>query len=138
MPANTQPMVLNEFEWIIGKWERTDIKAGQRAFEEWVPVSDVLYTGKGWTMEGQDTLFAENLRLFVYENKYFYEAEVAHNSSAVRFEIVAWSDTSFESVNPAHDFPTNIDYTYDASGKLIATISDQEKEIHFQFHKFIE
>lgn len=138
VPVEAQSFDQLEFEWLIGKWERTDTKTGQQAFEEWVSVSDVLYTGKGWTMEGKDTIFEEHLRIYVSENKFFYEAEVAHNPGPVRFEIVEWDDSKFESVNLKHDFPTNIDYEHDKAGKLIVTISDQKKEMHFQFRKLSE
>ena len=126
---------LTAFEWLIGKWERTDTRVEHQSFEAWIRVSDSLYTGTGWTMNGKDSIFVEGLRLFTSEKSYFYEATVTNNSGPVRFEMIRWDDSGFESVNPEHDFPKKIRYHFDQIGNLKVTISDQKKEIHFQFRK---
>ncbi|MBK8506626.1 MAG: hypothetical protein IPL46_33190 [Saprospiraceae bacterium] len=133
--VKAQSLDLMGFEWILGKWERTDTKIGQQAFEEWTRLSDSLFSGKGWIMEARDTVFIEDLRIFASGNRYFYEAVVAHNRSPVRFEIVKWDHLSFESINPKHDFPTNIDYEYDEADNLKARISNSKREVQFLFRK---
>jgi hypothetical protein len=133
--AKSQSLDLSDFKWILGKWERTDTKSAIHSFEEWKQISEALYIGKGWTMEGGDTVFVENLRIIANQNKYYYEAVVAHNSGPVRFEITTWDDSSFESINPKHDFPTNINYQFDGIENLKAIISNPQREIRFEFRK---
>lgn len=90
--------------------------------------------GIGFTLQGADTVFREDLEIVSQEGKLYYVADVAHNDEPVHFKINITSDHSFESANSQHDFPKQISYT--CTGKsLTATISGDGKEIPFQFKR---
>jgi len=51
------------FDWILGKWERTNEKPDKQTFESWQKINDKQYNGLGYTMQGKDTIWKENIRL---------------------------------------------------------------------------
>ena len=62
-----------ELDWILGSWKRTNDKEGQQTFEHWKESSGEkfkTYRGLGYTLQGQDTIFKEEMKLmlFIKEN----------------------------------------------------------------------
>lgn len=126
---------LSELEWLLGTWQRTNVRPGTMAFEKWEKQSERLFTGLGWTMKGTDTTFVEKLRLEVKANKLFYVADVKENATPIYFEITEVSDYGFKSQNPEHDFPKAIEYQLEET-VLTAIISDgADKRMGFVFER---
>jgi hypothetical protein len=38
------------FDWLLGKWQRTNEKQGKTTFENWEKISDSEYSGIGFTI----------------------------------------------------------------------------------------
>ncbi|GAA0891779.1 hypothetical protein GCM10009122_14580 [Fulvivirga kasyanovii] len=125
---------LNQLSWLIGKWERQNVKPGKTSHEHWEPVSDNSMRGWGVTLAGTDTIFVEKLQIINNEEGLFYVADVAENVEPVYFKIVALSEQGFVCENPEHDFPKRIAYVL-SGDQLKATISGDGKEIDFLFRK---
>ena len=126
---------LKQLEWILGKWERTNVKPGTKAFETWAKESNNIFTGKGVSMKGSDTTFVEQLRIEVKDNSIYYVADVRENAIPTYFKITKITDHGFVSENPDHDFPKMISYEL-AGDQLTAIISDGgDKKMGFVFKK---
>ncbi|MBL6446252.1 hypothetical protein JMN32_08030 [Fulvivirga sp. 29W222] len=127
---------LSQLSWLVGKWERQNMKPGKVAHERWEFVSDRL-NGWGVTLVGADTVFLEQLQIVVNDKGLFYVAEVSENEAPVYFEIVELRNDGFVCENQAHDFPKRIDYVYDGD-QLKTTISGGGREASFSFRKAIK
>ncbi len=126
---------LNEITWMLGKWERQNIKQGQSAFENWKKESDDRFSGTGISMKGTDTTFVEKLSIVIKEGGLFYVAEVSHNAEPTYFKITEISENGFVCENPQHDFPKKIEYKLETGEKLTAIISGDGKAIPFVYTK---
>lgn len=125
---------LNQLFWLIGTWERQNVKPGKTSHEHWESVSDNTMQGWGVTLAGTDTIFVEKLQIVNNAAGLFYVADVAENAEPVYFKIVALSEQGFVSENPEHDFPKRIAYALNGD-QLKVTISGDGKEIDFLFRK---
>jgi hypothetical protein len=124
---------LDELNWLVGTWERTDIKPGKQGFEVW-ELEDSNLTGRGISMKGADTTFVEILKIESIEGQLFYVAEVPQNPNPTPFKIVDLRANYFKCENPAHDFPEVI--TYERKGdELQAIISGDGQSMSFSFQK---
>jgi hypothetical protein len=126
---------LTDFNWLIGKWERTNNRPGQNTYETWAKESDTKFTSFGWTMRGKDTVVAEKVTLTFKGNDIYYIADVSENTAAVNFKVIERSPEKFVAANPEHDFPKQITYTKNADNMMTAVISGNGREIVYQFKK---
>ena len=122
-----------DFDWLIGKWERENVRPGRTAFEIWEREGELL-SGIGVTLEGTDTVFVEKLSIISKEGQFYYVADVTANTAPTLFKISDYNADGFVSENPEHDFPKKIMYTLDGN-KMLATISGDGKEIPFAFKR---
>ena len=127
--------MLKEMAWLEGTWQRTNVRPGTTAFEQWKRTADGYYAGMGWSMKGSDTTFVEKLRMEVKEGALYYVADVRQNTTPTYFKVTEQTKTSFRSENLKHDFPKVI--SYQLEGKtLTAIISDGgDKKMGFVFKK---
>lgn len=123
-----------KLEWLIGEWDRTNIKSGSSGVEKWLRNSDNELQGLGITMKGNDTTFVEKTKLIIKDNAIYYVADVPENKEAVYFKLTTITDHSFSCGNPKHDFPKKITYT--KQGLILkATISGDGKSIDYLFRR---
>lgn len=126
---------LTQLKWLIGTWERTNVKPGTTAFEVWKTDTENSLIGRGISLKGADTTFVENLKIEIKDEKLYYVAEVSHNAAPTYFEITEISANAFTAQNPTHDFPKVIAYEL-KDNELTATISDgKTKGMQFIFNK---
>jgi hypothetical protein len=123
-----------KIEWLLGTWNRTNVKPGKIAMEEWTRVSGTVFSGRGFSIREKDTTTLERLRIIQQGNDLFYEADVAQNRTPVLFKITILSDSSFQCENQLHDFPKLIHYKKNGS-QLTATISGNGKSIDYLFER---
>lgn len=122
-------------DWIVGDWNRTNVRAGSTAMESWEKISDLIYKGIGVSMKGSDTTFVEHLRIEIKSNKIYYVADVRENAEPTYFELVEISEAGFTSQNLKHDFPKVISYALKGK-ELTAIISDGgDKKMGFTFNR---
>lgn len=132
--APAQEVHSTQFDWLVGTWQRMNVKSGRTAYEIWKRNASGEYKGKGFTLQGKDTVFVENLLIVLKGGTYFYVADVDHNATPVNFQILKYSGNSFTSENPTHDFPKVIRYWL-IDDKLNAEISAGDKSFQFAFSK---
>ncbi|MCB0280158.1 MAG: hypothetical protein KDD94_11670 [Calditrichaeota bacterium] len=127
-------MKFRQLDWLLGKWQRINVRSGRTAFESWQKVSDKEFTGNGITLSNADTVFVEKLKITVRDNQLYYMADVKENAEPTYFRISEIGEKQFVCENPQHDFPKKISYVFDGK-QLIAQISGNGKAIDFIFRK---
>lgn len=115
---------LNQFDWLIGTWERASKRGA--IFEKWIKVSEETFEGDGFRIVNGDTIVIEFLRLEQFGDAIFYTAKVAENKYPVAFRFVAQDERGFVFENPGHDFPQRIIYQQKPDGILHAHIEGEE------------
>jgi Domain of unknown function (DUF6265) len=126
------PTQLKSLEWLIGTWERTNVKAGMRSTEKWHVDTPSALTGWGVTLRGKDTAFLEKMRIIEKGNHIYYIADVKENPEPVYFKFVSITAGGFICENPDHDFPKRIEYSLNDSN-LMVTISAGNKSQQYLF-----
>lgn len=126
---------IKDLQWLHGKWERTNVRPGTTAFEQWEIGSNNSLTGIGVSLKGSDTTFVEKLRIEEKDGSLYYVADVRENAEPTYFKFTQLSDHKFVCENPDHDFPKMISYEL-KDGILTAIISDgANKKMGFVFKK---
>lgn len=136
--AQTMASSLSGYDWLLGKWERTNNSPGQVTYETWTKESDTKFISLGWTMRGKDTVVAEKVTFIIKENAIYYIADVSENNAAVSFKVIQQSSKSFTASNPEHDFPKQITYAKNADDTITAVISGNGRDITYQFKKIAD
>ena len=130
----TAQQSLKDLDWLTGEWNRTNTKPGRSGFEYWGKTSDTEMVGKGITLNGEDTVVVEKLKIIVKDGDIYYVADVQENQKPVLFRFIQVSRNGFVCENEQHDFPKKI--TYSVEGKTLkATISGDGKQIDYLFEK---
>ena len=124
---------LDQLKWLVGTWERMDMKPGNHGFEVW-ELEDSELNGMGVSMKGTDTTFVEKLRIQEVDGVLYYVADVPGNSEPTSFRVTELGDGYFKCENPQHDFPKEIGYEL-LGDTLKATISADGRGMTFLFKK---
>lgn len=125
---------IDKINWLVGFWNRTNVKEGRSAHERWEKVSDYELNGWGVSFRGVDTSFVEKLRIVSKDNELYYVADVSENAAPVYFKFTALSENDFTCENSEHDFPKKIQYLLKGDS-LKAITSGDGKELIFEFVK---
>ena len=126
---------INDIAWILGEWQRTNVRPGTTAYEFWEKSSENLLAGIGFSMKGSDTTFIEKLKIELKDGNLYYVADVQENAEPVYFKVTQITSNGFVSENPAHNFPKMISYEL-KDEVMTAIISDGgDKKMSFVFKK---
>ena len=131
---NEKEMVTENFNWLLGSWERTGEEAGKETFENWQKISDTEYTGLGFTMQNEDTIKQEKIRLLKSDDNWSLEVQPQDEPSPITFNMTSFNDKEFICENKALDFPKLIKY-WKSENKLNALVSGDDMEISFEFER---
>ncbi len=126
-----QPPVTTEFDYLIGDWERTNSKGGSATSEHWRAVTSEDLRGHGYTIEDEDTVFNERMRIYKKQEQWMLSIN-GPNENPTLFKITQHTNSAFTAVNPDNEFPKVITYSY-FDDVLTATISAEDTEIPFIF-----
>ncbi len=121
------------FDALVGKWARVNDEAGKATFENWQKENSKLYIGQGYTLEGIDTVFKEDIKILYQDSIWIFEVSGVHEE-AVPFKIDRHDGTSFSFTNETNPFPKKIAYNI-SENKLQAIISGGTDKIVFNFEK---
>ena len=132
--AKTGVEDFKKLTWIIGEWNRTNMKPGRTSTETWIQKSPTEMVGWGITLKGSDTVAIEKFKLVVKDHDIFYVADVPENKGPVYFKLISVTDDGFACENPDHDFPKKIAYKKQ-DDTLVATISGDGKSMDFAFQR---
>lgn len=126
------------FDRLIGTWQNTDGKS----FESWYKNEDGSLRAAAYQLKGTDTIWTERASIYPENGKWVFENTVSgqNEGKAVKFISTQMNANSVQFTNPAHDFPTDINYTLTSDGSLHAFIIGPNKKggkdtIPFDFRK---
>ena len=120
-------------DFLLGQWERQNDTEGRKTYEYWKKSNNNTYQGLGFTLQGQDTVFKENLRIIKIDGDWNLEV-IGVNPEPTYFHFTSQTNNSFVCENPENEFPKKIEYIFKDT-KLTAIISDGVYEIQFDFSK---
>ena len=120
------------FDWLLGNWKRANEEAGKETLEQWIKMNDTEYLGYGFTIQNQDTIWQENIRLIKLDSIWNFEVKGQGEDEPTIFRLTNIEKQSFDSENQENDFPKIITY-FRNEHKLQAIISGESMEISFEF-----
>jgi hypothetical protein len=105
---STTPATL-VFDKLVGLWQSENGKN----FERWTKNDDGTFAAAAFSVKGKDTSWNEQARIYKEGDNWVFENTVKgqNDGRAVKFTSSSISDNSVQFSNPAHDFPTDINYT---------------------------
>ena len=97
------------FDRLVGTWQQEDGKS----FERWTKNADGTYRSDGFTIKDNDTSWNEQASIYADNKHWIFENTVKNQNGgkAIRFTSTLMNENSVQFSNPAHDFPTDINYT---------------------------
>lgn len=115
--ASAAPSV---FDLLIGTWKHSN----GRLFERWTRNDNGTYNSVVYTLKGSDTSWRERASIYPERDKWIYENLVAGQNAGkpVKFTSIFITANSVQFSNPAHDFPTDINYTLPDANRVNAFI----------------
>ncbi|HEY6504183.1 MAG TPA: DUF6265 family protein [Chitinophagaceae bacterium] len=97
------------FDKIAGTWQSEDGKS----FERWIKNEDGSFQTTVFSIKGADTSWIESGKVYPENGQWVFENTVKdqNDGKPVKFVSSSLSENSVQFSNPAHDFPTDINYT---------------------------
>lgn len=130
--SSNQQNGIENFDWLVGKWERIQEKTDRTTFESWTKADSTHFVGHGYILKGVDTVWQEKMLLSKTDSTWSLSVKTPGNEDEVTFKVVRFESNSFVSENPVHDFPQQISYSFDGV-KLHAMVSGNSMELTFDF-----
>lgn len=108
------------FDRLTGTWQSEDGKS----FERWIKKDNGTYTSVGYSIKDGDTSWNEQANIYPENNNWIFENTVKgqNDGKAIKFTSSVLNENSVQFSNPAHDFPTDINYTIANANSLKAFI----------------
>lgn len=123
--ADTGSQMSTFFNRVEGRWV-AEMPNGSKIIEAWWRSEAGAPTGVGFTINAEgDTSAFEMLDLVEIEGRLNYVADVPHNNGPIHFYLNSSSgDSTWEFLNPDHDFPKRIRYEFSQNYRELAVIVD--------------
>ncbi|MEN8186902.1 MAG: DUF6265 family protein [Bacteroidota bacterium] len=122
------------FDWLLGNWKRNNEEAGKETFEVWKKNNNSEYSGIGYTMQDNDTIKQEKIKLKKLDEKWILEVQPQDEPEPITFHMTSFNEQEFICENPELDFPNKIKY-WKNGDKINASVSGSEMEIPFEFER---
>ncbi|MDR2236112.1 MAG: DUF6265 family protein [Chryseobacterium sp.] len=131
-----QPEKVNtaNFDWLAGKWKRSNEQAGKETFENWNKISPTEYSGIGFTLQKGDTINQETMKLVNHNGEWSLLVKTPEEKQPTEFRMTEMKNNEFVCINDSLDFPKRIQYQSEGK-KLKAVISNEKMKIPFEFEK---
>ena len=128
------PAPTENFDWLLGNWQRTNDEEGKSTFENWTKINGDHYSGLGYTMQANDTLSQEKMDIVSQNGLWTLSVKLPSIPQPIQFNFTNFDETSFTCTNEENDFPKVIKYWIEGKD-LKAVISGDSLEIVFEFMK---
>lgn len=132
---NAESSALTEnFDWLIGNWHRTNEKEDRETYEIWNKKSNYEYNGTGFTLQNNDTIFYESIKLVKSETGWNFEVIGKGEPSPTIFKFTHVDKGEFTCENMKVEFPKKIKYSQ-VGNSIKAIVSGGDIEIPFEFER---
>ena len=122
------------FDWLLGKWQRTNEEQGKTTFENWEKTNNSEYNGIGFTIQNNDTISREKMKIVETDGKWNLLVKTLEEKEFVRFEMSEIQEDKFECKNDTLDFPKLIKY-WKNGDKINALVSGDSLKLSFEFKR---
>lgn len=122
------------FDWLVGKWQRLNEEEGKETFENWDKINESEYTGIGFTMQHGDTIKQEKIRLTAVNGNWNLNVKTPDEYEFTTFAGISHNENEFTCGNDEIDFPNRIKYLKNGE-RLNAIVSSKDMAILFEFEK---
>lgn len=122
------------FDWLLGKWQRTNEEKDKTTFENWEKINDSEYNGIGFTIQSNDTISQEIMKILETNGKWNLLVKTLEEKEFIQFELSEIQEDKFEFKNDTLDFPKLIKYWKNGDNKS-ALVSGDSLEIPFEFER---
>ena len=122
------------FDWLLGKWQRTNEEQGKTTFENWEKTNNSEYNGIGFTIQNNDTISQETMKIVETNGKWNLLVKTPDEKDFIKFEMTEIADDKFECKNDILDFPKLIKY-WKNGDKMNAIVSGDSLKLSFEFER---
>lgn len=130
---NRKTMPINN---LVGLWKS---ESNLVFYEKWEQLPDSSFAGKGFSINGPDTIFSESMRIANVNDTLCYFATVYKQNQAkeIIFKLVERKRKAWIFENRTHDYPNRIIYKMETDSTLCARTENMKgnKPIEFRFKK---
>jgi len=130
----TNNQVVGTFDWLLGEWKRTNDEKGKETFEIWEKINASEYNGVGFTIQNNDTIFQEKMKMQKTVGKWIFWVKTNKDEEFTKFDIDKIEEDEFECKNDTLDFPKLIKY-WKNGNKINALVSGDNMELSFEFER---
>ena len=100
----------------------------------WNKINNTEYLGIGFTLQNNDTIWKENIKLIKSNEDWNFEVAGKGETSPTIFKLTNIDNDSFTCENELNEFPKKIKY-FKNENKIIAVISGGEMKVLFEFER---
>lgn len=122
------------FDWLLGKWQQTNEEKDKTTFEYWEKINDWEYNGIGFTIQNNDTMSQEKMRILETDGKWDLFVKTPEEKEFIKFEMSEIKEDRFEFKNDTLDFPKLIKY-WKNGDKINALVSGDSLKLSFEFKR---
>ena len=123
---------VENFDWLLGNWKRTNEEKGKETFETWKKINDTEYVGIGFTIQNNDTINQEKMKMVENNGKWVLLVKTPNEKEFIKFEVVKIEENEFECKNDSLDFPKIIKY-WKNGNNINALVSGNNLKLSFEF-----
>jgi hypothetical protein len=125
-PSENQSTI-QKLGWLLGSWN--NVSSEGSLYEIWTQINDSAFSGHGFMIAGNDTVFSEKISLEQKGNDLFYIPTVRdqNDGAAVSFKLISHDQGEFVFENKEHDFPQRIIYKSVPPDSLHARLEGTDK-----------
>lgn len=122
------------FDWLLGKWQRINEEQGKTTFENWGKASNSEYNGIGFTIQNNDTINQERMKIVEIDGQWNLFVKTLEEKEFIKFEMSEIEENKFECKNDTLNFPKLIKYWKDGN-KINALVSGDSLKLSFEFKR---
>lgn len=122
------------FDWLLGKWQRINEEQGKNTFESWKKNNNSEYNGIGFTIQNNDTISQEKMKIVKINGKWNLLVKTLEEKEFIQFEMSEIQEDKFECKNDTLDFPKLIKY-WKNGDKINALVSGDNLKLSFEFKR---
>jgi hypothetical protein len=139
--ATKSTEIADNFDWLLGKWKRSNEEIGKETFENWDKKSNTEYVGSSYTIQKGDTIYEEKFRLVKSNNNWSFKIELKGETKPSTFKMTSYNTQEFICENKAQNYPNRksdspnkIKY-WKNNDRLYAIISGNKIKLQFEYVK---
>lgn len=115
---NMENIRVLEGDWISHK--------GVSYNENWDIISDSAFYGVGFSINDGDTLFKQDMSIFLNSNRVYFSINPEKDSNDLKFELLEATKNSWLFTNSKNSYPNRIFYNFSNDTSLTIEISDMD------------